>query len=217
MPSVPWLPVNSLHRSSPVTFLSTRPPEWIASPCPVTARMPNTWSRIAPHATRRGPERLVATTPPSVCGVRAINRGEIGRFGDDVLAMLGEHCLDLGQRRSGARRNDQLVRRIERDSGEVAGGERARRLYRPQHARLGAIADDGQGLSQRRGFADRCCDRSFVSWSEQIAQWVPPVETLRSPLTAKRQSSGACRGEPRTDRHHTPLLWPFVALARPPC
>ena len=41
-PSVPWLPVSSLHKSRPVTFFSTRPPEWMTSPRPVTARTPMT-------------------------------------------------------------------------------------------------------------------------------------------------------------------------------
>jgi hypothetical protein len=67
-PSVPWAPLSSLQRSRPVTFFSTRPPERKISPSPATARMPSTWSRIAPHMMRRGPDRLVETTPPSVAG-----------------------------------------------------------------------------------------------------------------------------------------------------
>jgi hypothetical protein len=40
--SVPKLPVSSLQISSPVTFFSTRPPEWMISPRPFTARTPMT-------------------------------------------------------------------------------------------------------------------------------------------------------------------------------
>ncbi len=40
--SVPWLPLSSLHRSRPVTFFSTRPPERITSAAPFTARTPMT-------------------------------------------------------------------------------------------------------------------------------------------------------------------------------
>jgi hypothetical protein len=75
-PRVPWLPVSSLQRSRPVTFFSTRPPERMTSPVPLTARMPSTWSRIAPHATRRGPDRLAATTPPTVCVAALPSRAE---------------------------------------------------------------------------------------------------------------------------------------------
>ena len=40
-PSVPWLPASSLHRSRPVTFFRTRPPERMTAPRPVTTRMPS--------------------------------------------------------------------------------------------------------------------------------------------------------------------------------
>ncbi len=40
--SVPKLPASSLHRSSPVTFFSTRPPLVKISPVPFTARTPMT-------------------------------------------------------------------------------------------------------------------------------------------------------------------------------
>ncbi len=43
---------------------------------PFTARTPITWSRIAPQATRRGPERFAATTPPKVCGANVPNKAE---------------------------------------------------------------------------------------------------------------------------------------------
>ncbi len=67
-PNVPCAPVSSLARSRPVTFFSTRPPLRSTSPSPVTKRMPRTWSRVAPQATRRGPERFAPTMPPKVAG-----------------------------------------------------------------------------------------------------------------------------------------------------
>ena len=150
--SVPWLPVSSLHRSRPVTFFSTRPPEWITSPRPVTARTPSTWSRIAPQATRRGPERLVATTPPSVCALaRAEQRGEVGRLGDDVLAVLGQRRLDLGERRAGARGDDQLLRRVERDAGERRAVESVRAACTGRSMpRLVPLPSDRQAARRRR-------------------------------------------------------------------
>ena len=120
---------------------------------------------------RRGPERLVAITPPIVCcRGRPIDRRKVGRFGDDVLAVLGQGRLDLGQRRSGARRDDQLVRRVQRDAGEVAGGERACRLDRPKHAGLGVVADDRKRFARAGGLADDSGDRRLVGWGKLVAQ-----------------------------------------------
>ena len=95
-----------------MTFFSTRPPERITSPRPFTARTPITWSRIAPQATRRGPDRLAATTPPIVCTPSPSKPGEVRRLGDQMLAALGQRRLDLGHRRARAGGDDQLLRRI---------------------------------------------------------------------------------------------------------
>ena len=65
-PSVPWLPAISLTRSSPVTFFITRPPFLTIAPVPSTNRTPIMLSRQAPTRKRRGPEALVAATPPIV-------------------------------------------------------------------------------------------------------------------------------------------------------
>ena len=64
--NVPQLLARPRQTSTPVTFFITRPPDLINSPRPVTARTPMKWSRAAPAVTRRGPEVLVANTPPMV-------------------------------------------------------------------------------------------------------------------------------------------------------
>ena len=63
---VPHDPANSLHKSKPVTFLTTLPPALNTSPVPLTPRAPNSESRTAPASRRRGPARLLATKPPMV-------------------------------------------------------------------------------------------------------------------------------------------------------
>ena len=65
-PNVPNDPAINLDKSNPVTFFITRPPDLKSSPRPLTASNPKTWSRAAPDFNRRGPEMLVATSPPSV-------------------------------------------------------------------------------------------------------------------------------------------------------
>ena len=47
-----------------MTFLTTRPPAFIASPRPVTAWTPRKWSRAPPALMRLEPARLQANTPP---------------------------------------------------------------------------------------------------------------------------------------------------------
>ena len=65
-PSVPQEPAISFTRSSPVTFFITRPPDFIASPRPLTKRTPMRLSRAAPAMIRRGPEMFAAATAPMV-------------------------------------------------------------------------------------------------------------------------------------------------------
>ena len=64
--SVPQEPAINLHRSYPVTFFTTRPPDLKVSPRPDTAAKPRKWSRAAPALMRRGPERFAARAPPIV-------------------------------------------------------------------------------------------------------------------------------------------------------
>ena len=64
--SVPQLPARPRHRSRPVTFFITRPPDLKTSPRPLTARTPRRWSRAAPTRMRRAPDMLVANTPAMV-------------------------------------------------------------------------------------------------------------------------------------------------------
>ena len=49
-----------------MTFFITRPPFLTTAPVPSTKRTPTRLSRQAPAWMRRGPEALVATTPPIV-------------------------------------------------------------------------------------------------------------------------------------------------------
>ena len=61
------------------TFLlsfTTRPPDLKTSARPETAETPRKWSRAAPALMRRGPERFVASAPPSV--PRPIDRPNTG-------------------------------------------------------------------------------------------------------------------------------------------
>ena len=56
----------SFTRSRPVTFFMTRPPDFTASPRPLTKRTPIRLSRAAPAMMRRGPDRFAAATAPMV-------------------------------------------------------------------------------------------------------------------------------------------------------
>ena len=108
---------------------------------------------------------------------RAGDRREVQWLRDDVLAMLGECRFDVGEWGSGARGDDQLIRRVERDAGEIARGDRARSLHRPQHAGLGGVANNGKRLPRPRGLADRRGNVSLINWQERIAQRSLPMGT----------------------------------------
>ena len=62
--SVPKDPDNNLHKSYPVTFFTTVPPDLIVSPFPLIPWKPNKWSRALPDLNLLGPEKLQAITPP---------------------------------------------------------------------------------------------------------------------------------------------------------
>ena len=147
--SVPHEPAINFDMSYPVTFLTTRPPDLNASPLPETALMPRTWSRAAPAFSRRGPDELAASTPPMVPRLAGLarlpeQRAIIHRLEGQLLAALGQHCLDLGERRAGSCRQHQLLGLVQRDAGELRQVERMRGLQRPADAALGAVADDLQ-------------------------------------------------------------------------
>ena len=63
---VPRLPINSLWRSYPATFLTTLPPDLMTSPSDPIMLMPIQESRAVPKARRIGPLSLAASTPPTV-------------------------------------------------------------------------------------------------------------------------------------------------------
>ena len=88
---------------------------------------------------------LLAATPPMVgCAVVAEERALVHGLEGQLLALLGEHALDLRKRRAGARRDDELARLIERDTREARGGQRRFTLGRSAEARLAAAARDGE-------------------------------------------------------------------------
>ena len=64
MDSVPNDPDNSLHKSYPVTFFTTVPPDFIVSPFPFKPWKPNTWSLTLPTLNLLDPAKLQETTPP---------------------------------------------------------------------------------------------------------------------------------------------------------
>ncbi len=121
--------------------------------------------RLAPSGDEAQAQHVVAHRPPgdaararqiggndAADGLRPVRgaqqRAQVGGFADEVLALLGERCLDLRQRRAGAGGEDQFLGRVECDAGEVAGGKAARRLHGAQHAVLGAVAADQQRLAR---------------------------------------------------------------------
>ena len=119
--------------------------------------MPSTWSRIAPQATRRGPDRLVATMPPMVCGRSGALQQSAARSGGSAIRCwpsFGERGLDFRQRRAGAGGDDQLLRRIERDAGVVAVDRLRAACTGRSMPSLGAVAADQQRLAGRGRVGD---------------------------------------------------------------
>ena len=176
-----------------VTFFSTRPPEWIGSPAPLTARMPRTWSRVAPQAMRRGPEdaggddsanslgapgvwgRVFAD--PSVPPSSAVRSGGSAH---QVLAAGGKGRLDLGQRRAGAGGEDQFLGGIERDAARAAGGaDAAAGLHRADACR--ALSRCRRPAAARRlrwrrrwrryFSSSSVCRRGFGRGSREVSSW----------------------------------------------
>ena len=86
----------SFTRSSPVTFFITRPPDFTASPRPLTKRTPMRLSRAAPAMIRRGPEMFAAATAADGrFALRAQERPVIDGLEGKLLTLLGETALDL--------------------------------------------------------------------------------------------------------------------------
>ena len=85
--------------------------------------------------------------------VAAEQGGEVRRLGDEMLAVFGASAASISVIGVPARaRDDQLLRRVERDARRGRAVERRpRRLHRPQHAEFGAVALDQQWLASRGG------------------------------------------------------------------
>ena len=94
-----------------MTFFITRPPVLTTSPRPLTKRTPSRLSRAAPALMRRGPEQRWRRNTPPIVGRRvgAEQRAQVHRLERQHLAALGQRRLDLGERRAGARGDDQLA------------------------------------------------------------------------------------------------------------
>src|SRR6185312_8388085 len=67
--------------------------------------------------------------------------------GDQVLSALGQLRRQLRQRGPGTGRDDELLRRVQRDAGQLPRGQTPRRLHRAQHAQFGGVSLNRQRLA----------------------------------------------------------------------
>ena len=132
-----------------MTFFTTRPPDLKVSPRPDTAVTPRKWSRAAPALIRRGPERFGGERAAERARVRraAEQRAVVHRLERELLVLLRDQRLDLGERRAGFGRQHQFLRLVQRDAVEAGEIERQVGLARAAERALGAAAHDSKRLA----------------------------------------------------------------------
>ena len=101
-----------------MTFFITRPPDLTISPRPSTARTPIRLSRAAPAWMRRGPEILAATTPPIVGSPSCRAAGGDPSARRRASPRSASSVRSRRERRTGARREHQFGRLVERHAGQ---------------------------------------------------------------------------------------------------
>ena len=99
------------------------------------------------HAADRGLPRRAAQ-----------GRSEIDRLEGKLLAALGEHALDLGERRAGGGRQHKLGRLVERDADETLGAHHRASLHQASHLMLGAAPPHLDGDLRLRGLGQQVGD-----------------------------------------------------------
>ena len=82
--------------------------------------------------------------PPTVPASAPVGVGEARRVERQALAALGQHALDLHQRRAGARGDHELAGRVVDDAGVAAHVQRRGVGDHAGHRLLGAAAADAQ-------------------------------------------------------------------------
>ena len=174
-----------------MTFLTTRPPDLNVSPRPETAA--NAEEMIARgaglDAARPGQIGGNRAADRAGAGLAAEQRGVIHRLEGEFLLACRHQRFDLGERRSGLRREHKLLRLVKRDAGKPREIERRIPLRGAADRALGAAADDFEVLPLPSAQWIACFDFlgiARVSGCRPSGAGVIPAAVGRGPETRQR-------------------------------